>query len=64
MDSVRNFKIHIGNFFLDPSDPAIPLIRSGGVTTSLVLPGSGNVQGGEAAYVKLYGNTVYGIISW
>jgi imidazolonepropionase-like amidohydrolase len=29
------------------------LIRSGGVTTSLVLPGSGNVQGGQAAYVKL-----------
>jgi len=43
---------------LNPNDPAIPLIRSGGVTTSLVLPGSGNVMGGEAVYVKLRGNTV------
>jgi len=38
---------------LNPNDPAIPHIRSGGVTTSLVLPGSGNIMGGEAAMVKL-----------
>ncbi|ELR24360.1 amidohydrolase domain containing protein [Acanthamoeba castellanii str. Neff] len=38
---------------LDPEDPAIPLILGGGVTTALVLPGSANVMGGEAAYVKL-----------
>jgi imidazolonepropionase-like amidohydrolase len=38
---------------LDPEDPAIALILGGGVTTSLVLPGSGNVMGGEGAYVKL-----------
>ena len=46
---------------IDPEDPAIPMIRSGGVTTSLVLPGSGNVMGGEAVYVKLRGNTVAGL---
>jgi len=43
---------------LNPSDPAIPEIRSGGVTTALVLPGSGNIMGGEGAYVKLKGQTV------
>jgi imidazolonepropionase-like amidohydrolase len=42
----------------DPEDPAIPLILSGGVTTSLVLPGSGNVIGGEALLVKMKGGTV------
>ena len=29
----------------DPMDIAIPIINSGGVTTSLVLPGSGNLMG-------------------
>lgn len=33
-------------------DPAITLIASGGVTTSLVLPGSGNIVGGEAYVIK------------
>ncbi|CAO3609416.1 unnamed protein product [Cunninghamella echinulata] len=37
---------------LSPIDPAIKTIASGGVTTSLVLPGSGNSMGGEAAVVK------------
>eukprot|EP00478_Filoreta_tenera_P000377 GABV01000377.1.p1 GENE.GABV01000377.1~~GABV01000377.1.p1 ORF type:complete len:152 (-),score=42.46 GABV01000377.1:392-847(-) len=37
---------------LKPDDPAIGWIRKGGVTTSLVLPGSGNVFGGEAVIVK------------
>ncbi|KAL3478475.1 hypothetical protein BJX99DRAFT_269153 [Aspergillus californicus] len=35
-----------------PSDPAIRLIASGGVTSSLVLPGSANIIGGEAYPVK------------
>ncbi|KAL4905465.1 hypothetical protein BDW74DRAFT_177835 [Aspergillus multicolor] len=35
-----------------PSDPAIRLIASGGVTSSLVLPGSANIVGGQAYPVK------------
>ncbi|HAN31429.1 MAG TPA: amidohydrolase [Myxococcales bacterium] len=41
----------------DPEDPAIAKSLAGGVTTALILPGSGNVMGGEAAYVKLRGRT-------
>ncbi|KAJ2964035.1 hypothetical protein NQZ79_g901 [Umbelopsis isabellina] len=37
----------------NPSDPALPIVLSGGVTTSLILPGSGNSMGGEALAVKL-----------
>ncbi|OJD40452.1 carbohydrate esterase family 9 protein [Diplodia corticola] len=37
---------------LDPLDHQIQVIKSGGVTTSLVLPGSGNNIGGEAFVVK------------
>ncbi|KAK1148379.1 hypothetical protein N8T08_010190 [Aspergillus melleus] len=35
-----------------PYDPAIKMIASGGVTSSLVLPGSANIVGGEAYLVK------------
>lgn len=42
----------------DPEDPAIARTVAGGVTTALILPGSGNVVGGQALYVKLYGKTV------
>ncbi|KAJ5517788.1 hypothetical protein N7453_000210 [Penicillium expansum] len=35
-----------------PYDPAIQIIASGGVTSSLVLPGSANIIGGEAYLVK------------
>lgn len=35
-----------------PLDPQIQTIKSGGVTTSLVLPGSGNSIGGEAFVFK------------
>ncbi|KAM5353892.1 hypothetical protein ACJ41O_000542 [Fusarium nematophilum] len=35
-----------------PFDPQIQVIKSGGVTTSLVLPGSGNNIGGEAYVIK------------
>ena len=35
-----------------PLDPQIQVIKSGGVTTSLVLPGSGNNMGGEAYLIK------------
>ena len=36
----------------DPSDLSISIINSGGVTTSLILPGSGNMMGGEAFAIK------------
>ncbi|KAL4874659.1 hypothetical protein BJY04DRAFT_224767, partial [Aspergillus karnatakaensis] len=35
-----------------PSDPSIKYIASGGVTSSLILPGSANIIGGEAYPVK------------
>lgn len=37
---------------LDPTDHQLEVIKSGGVTTSLVLPGSGNNIGGEAFVIK------------
>ncbi|RCI03780.1 hypothetical protein CU098_011594 [Rhizopus stolonifer] len=37
----------------NPSDNAIRIVSSGGVTTALVLPGSGNLMGGEAYAFKL-----------
>ncbi len=37
---------------LQPLDRQIQVIKSGGVTTSLVLPGSGNNIGGEAYVIK------------
>ena len=36
----------------DPLDPQLQVIKSGGVTTSLILPGSGNNIGGEAYVIK------------
>lgn len=37
----------------NPSDKALRIVSSGGVTTALVLPGSGNLMGGEAFAFKL-----------
>ncbi|ROW14401.1 hypothetical protein VPNG_03959 [Cytospora leucostoma] len=37
---------------MKPYDPATRLIASGGVTSSLVIPGSANIIGGEGAAVK------------
>lgn len=37
---------------IQPGDNQIQVIKSGGVTTSLVLPGSGNNIGGEAYVIK------------
>jgi imidazolonepropionase-like amidohydrolase len=37
---------------LNPLDPHLKVAKSGGVTTSLILPGSGNNIGGEAFVVK------------
>jgi len=38
---------------IDPLHPEFSWIKSGGVTTSLILPGSGNNMGGEAFVVKM-----------
>ena len=43
---------------INPADPSIRIATSGGVTTANIMPGSGNVIGGQTAYVKLRGNTI------
>ncbi|KAI7867276.1 hypothetical protein BDF14DRAFT_1995995 [Spinellus fusiger] len=37
----------------NPSDMSFRIVASGGITTALVLPGSGNIMGGEAYAFKL-----------
>ncbi|MFO0850273.1 MAG: amidohydrolase family protein [Gemmataceae bacterium] len=41
-----------------PGDPGIRMALAGGVTTANIMPGSGNVIGGQTVYVKLRGDTV------
>jgi imidazolonepropionase-like amidohydrolase len=41
-----------------PNDPGIRMAVAGGVTTANIMPGSGNVIGGQTLYVKLRGNTI------
>jgi len=43
---------------LQPDDPGIRMATAGGITTANVMPGSGNVIGGQTIYVKLRGRTV------
>ncbi|MEZ5989698.1 MAG: amidohydrolase family protein [Planctomycetota bacterium] len=43
---------------INPADPAIRMALAGGITTANIMPGSGNVIGGQTAYVKLRGATV------
>jgi imidazolonepropionase-like amidohydrolase len=43
---------------INPDDPAIRMAIAGGVTTANVMPGSGNVIGGQTAYVKLRGTRI------
>ncbi len=40
-----------------PDDPGIRMATAGGVTTANIMPGSGNVIGGQTLYVKLRGRT-------
>src|SRR5262249_3971319 len=40
-----------------PDDPGIRMAVAGGVTTANIMPGSGNVIGGQTVYVKLRGKT-------
>ncbi|HEV3386774.1 MAG TPA: amidohydrolase family protein, partial [Gemmata sp.] len=41
-----------------PDDPGIHMALTGGVTTANVMPGSGNVIGGQTVYIKLRGKTI------
>ncbi len=43
---------------INPDDPGIRMATAGGVTTANIMPGSGNVIGGQTLYVKLRGHTV------
>jgi imidazolonepropionase-like amidohydrolase len=43
---------------IDPADPNIRMANAGGITTANIMPGSGNVMGGQTAYVKLRGSTI------
>jgi imidazolonepropionase-like amidohydrolase len=41
-----------------PDDPGVRMAVAGGVTTANIMPGSGNVIGGQTIYVKLRGRSV------
>ncbi len=41
-----------------PDDPGVRMAVAGGVTTANIMPGSGNVIGGQTVYVKYRGNTI------
>src|SRR5262245_52144718 len=43
---------------INPDDPGIRMAVAGGVTTANIMPGSGNVIGGQTVYVKLRGRTI------
>jgi len=43
---------------IDPRDPAFSAILAHGVTTSQIMPGSGDTMGGEGAIVKNRGRTI------
>ena len=43
---------------INPFDPGIRMALAGGITTTNIMPGSGNVIGGQTLYVKLHGHTV------
>ena len=43
---------------INARDPGIRMAQAGGVTTANIMPGSGNVIGGQTVYVKLRGSSV------
>jgi imidazolonepropionase-like amidohydrolase len=43
---------------INPNDPGFRMALAGGVTTANLMPGSGNVIGGQTLYVKMRGRTV------
>jgi imidazolonepropionase-like amidohydrolase len=42
---------------VNPFDPGIRMANAGGMTTANIMPGSGNVIGGQTLYVKLRGSS-------
>ncbi len=53
--------VHPGLRALDavwPADPGVRMALAGGVTAANIMPGSGNVIGGQTVYVKMRGDTV------
>ncbi len=47
---------------INPAAPGIRIATAGGITTANIMPGSGNVIGGQTAYVKLRGKTIEDMI--
>jgi imidazolonepropionase-like amidohydrolase len=43
---------------INPSAAGVRIANAGGITTANIMPGSGNVIGGQTAYVKLRGQTI------
>jgi imidazolonepropionase-like amidohydrolase len=43
---------------INPQDPSIRVALAGGITTANIMPGSGNVIGGQTLYIKLRGNHI------
>jgi imidazolonepropionase-like amidohydrolase len=43
---------------INPAAPGVRIANAGGITTANIMPGSGNVIGGQTAYVKLRGQTI------
>ncbi|MGL4550340.1 MAG: amidohydrolase family protein [Gemmataceae bacterium] len=43
---------------IHPDDPGIRMALAGGVTVANIMPGSGNVIGGQTLYVKLRGDSI------
>lgn len=43
---------------VNPDDPGIRMAVAGGITCANIMPGSGNVIGGQTIYVKLRGRTI------
>src|SRR5204863_7216114 len=41
-----------------PDDPGVKMATAGGVTTANLMPGSGNVIGGQTLYVQMRGQTI------
>ncbi len=47
---------------INPATAGIRIATAGGITTANIMPGSGNVIGGQTAYVKLRGKTIEDMI--
>lgn len=43
---------------INPQDPGVRMAQAGGITSANIMPGSGNIIGGQTLYVKYRGRTV------